>query len=264
MSFSEIAFGLMRNPHLKACLKKSKYKSILTLGGGPCEYLKEIEADFKVSVELFRPYAEYSTQFTSLTILGDVIDYPLREDFQWDLILCTEIIEHLEKSLALALLSKIFKLSNEIFITTPASDTGPGPKTDANIFQFHKSVYSIKDLTDLGYEFKGTEHCGVDIGYVWRKQSNDVDISELPTNKFNLLRCSKDGFYPLELTIFQEKNSVVESGVIRCPKCERYFPIRNKIPEILPDVLRDFNADHSFLNDNKSKLPEAFNFNYVG
>jgi uncharacterized protein YbaR (Trm112 family) len=46
------------------------------------------------------------------------------------------------------------------------------------------------------------------------------------------LACPIDKYYPLELHIFEEKDEIVE-GVIVCPKCLRWYPIRDEIPEML-------------------------------
>ena len=54
----------------------------------------------------------------------------------------------------------------------------------------------------------------------------------------DILACPIDKYYPLELHVFEEKEEIVE-GVIICPKCLRWYPIRDEIPEMLPDELRE-------------------------
>jgi len=49
----------------------------------------------------------------------------------------------------------------------------------------------------------------------------------------DILACPIDKHYPLELHVFEEKEEIVE-GVIICPKCLRWYPIRDEIPEMLP------------------------------
>ena len=41
-----------------------------------------------------------------------------------------------------------------------------------------------------------------------------------------------------------------------CPKCDRFFPIIEEIPIMLPDELRDKKQEMEFLKTNKDKLPE--------
>ena len=70
-----------------------------------------------------------------------------------------------------------------------------------------------------------------------------------------ILACPIDKHYPLELYIFEEKDEIVE-GLIVCPKCSRWYPIRDEIPEMLPDELRKENEDLPFLKKWKGKIPE--------
>jgi uncharacterized protein YbaR (Trm112 family) len=69
-----------------------------------------------------------------------------------------------------------------------------------------------------------------------------------------LLACPIDKQHPLELHVFEEKDEVVE-GLIVCPKCLRWYPIREEIPELLPDELRKQNEDLPFLKKWKDKAP---------
>jgi len=70
-----------------------------------------------------------------------------------------------------------------------------------------------------------------------------------------ILACPIDKYHPLELHVFEEKDEIVE-GVIVCPKCLRWYPIRDEIPEMLPDELRKEVDDLPFLQKNKKKFPE--------
>jgi uncharacterized protein YbaR (Trm112 family) len=70
-----------------------------------------------------------------------------------------------------------------------------------------------------------------------------------------ILACPMDKHYPLELLVFDEKEEIVE-GLIVCPKCLRWYPIRDEIPEMLPDELRKESEDLPFLKKWKEKIPE--------
>lgn len=70
-----------------------------------------------------------------------------------------------------------------------------------------------------------------------------------------ILACPIDKNHPLELLVFEEKDEVVE-GLIICYKCLRWYPIRDEIPEMLPDELRKENEDLPFLEKWKEKIPE--------
>jgi uncharacterized protein YbaR (Trm112 family) len=70
-----------------------------------------------------------------------------------------------------------------------------------------------------------------------------------------ILACPIDKYHPLELHVFEEKEEIIE-GLIVCPKCLRWYPIRDEIPEMLPDELRRQNEDLPFLKKWKEKIPE--------
>lgn len=72
----------------------------------------------------------------------------------------------------------------------------------------------------------------------------------------DILACPIDKYYPLELHVFDEKEEIVE-GLIICPKCSRWYPIRDEIPEMLPDELRDSKDELPFLEKWKNRVPKA-------
>jgi uncharacterized protein YbaR (Trm112 family)/SAM-dependent methyltransferase len=49
----------------------------------------------------------------------------------------------------------------------------------------------------------------------------------------------------------------VETGLLVCPTTGRWYPIRDFIPELLPDHLRDFHSDFEFLHSLRESIPEA-------
>ena len=49
----------------------------------------------------------------------------------------------------------------------------------------------------------------------------------------DILACPIDKHHPLELCIFEEKDEIVE-GLIVCPKCLRWYPIRDEIQKCCP------------------------------
>jgi uncharacterized protein YbaR (Trm112 family) len=70
----------------------------------------------------------------------------------------------------------------------------------------------------------------------------------------DILACPIDKHHPLELYVFEEEDEIVE-GLIVCPQCLRWYPIRDEIPEMLPDELRKENEDLPFLRKWKGKIP---------
>jgi uncharacterized protein YbaR (Trm112 family) len=70
-----------------------------------------------------------------------------------------------------------------------------------------------------------------------------------------ILACPIDKYYPLDLHVFRQDEEIVE-GLIICPKCLRWYPIRDEIPEMLPDEMRKREEDLPFLKKWKEKIPE--------
>jgi uncharacterized protein YbaR (Trm112 family) len=75
------------------------------------------------------------------------------------------------------------------------------------------------------------------------------------TRLMEILACPIDKAYPLELTVF-DKNEEIASGIIVCPKCNRWYPIIDEIPHMLPDDLREEKQDLAFLQRWKEKIPQ--------
>ena len=71
----------------------------------------------------------------------------------------------------------------------------------------------------------------------------------------DILACPMDKHYPLDLLVFEE-NEEVEEGMIICPKCTRWYPIRDEIPELLPDELRNEKDELLFLRKWKEQTPQ--------
>lgn len=71
----------------------------------------------------------------------------------------------------------------------------------------------------------------------------------------DILACPIDKHHPLELHIFEESEEI-EEGIIICPKCLRWYPIRDEIPEMLPDELREESDELPFLRKWRAKVPQ--------
>jgi uncharacterized protein YbaR (Trm112 family) len=72
----------------------------------------------------------------------------------------------------------------------------------------------------------------------------------------DILACPIDKNHPLELFEINQKGDIISEGALFCPKCDRFFPIIEEIPIMLPDELRDKKQEMEFLKNNENKLPE--------
>ena len=70
-----------------------------------------------------------------------------------------------------------------------------------------------------------------------------------------ILACPIDKYHPLELYVFKEEEEIIE-GIIVCPKCLRWYPIRDEIPEMLPDELRNERDEIDFLKKWRDRIPD--------
>ncbi len=71
-----------------------------------------------------------------------------------------------------------------------------------------------------------------------------------------ILACPIDKYYPLELFEIVSDNQIVTQGILFCGKCNRYYPIIDDIPVMLPDELREKEKDIEFLRKWQDKIPE--------
>ena len=96
----------------------------------------------------------------------------------------------------------------------------------------------------------------------------------------DILACPIDKNYPLKLIeinlenkIFDDDNddnddteeevenknkeyTIVKEGILYCDKCLRFYPIKEEIPILLPDELREEDKDLEFLKKWKDKIPD--------
>lgn len=70
-----------------------------------------------------------------------------------------------------------------------------------------------------------------------------------------ILACPIDKHYPLELHVFEEKEEITE-GLLVCTECNRWYPISDEIPKMLPDDLREAKEDLEWLSKWKGLVPE--------
>jgi len=78
----------------------------------------------------------------------------------------------------------------------------------------------------------------------------------LKKDLLDILACPIDKHYPLKLIDINSKDDIIIDGVILCSKCNRYYPIIDEIPVMLPDELRKSKEDLAFLSKWIKELPK--------
>ncbi len=74
-------------------------------------------------------------------------------------------------------------------------------------------------------------------------------------NLLDILACPIDKHYQLKLIDINSKDDIIIDGVLLCSKCNRYYPIIDEIPVMLPDELRKHKEDIEFLSKWVKELP---------
>jgi uncharacterized protein YbaR (Trm112 family) len=74
----------------------------------------------------------------------------------------------------------------------------------------------------------------------------------------DILACPIDKHYPLELFQIVSEDQIVKEGILFCTKCNRYYPIIDEIPVMLPDELRERQKaqDIEFLRKWQNRIPD--------
>lgn len=133
-----------------------KTQSILDVGCGqgiPMQSLNE-HFNFKksVGVDLFDPYLEYckSKHIHTNYVKKDVrkIDF---KDKSFDTVMCLQVVEHLTKKEAWALVAKMEKIAKrQVIIATPIGHLDHD-EVDHNHLQLHKSFFYPEEFEKKGY-----------------------------------------------------------------------------------------------------------------
>lgn len=133
--------------------------SILDLGCGknsPLRYLRFGSRPFLLGVDAFKPYIKESKK---KAIHEDYILVDVRKlEFKprsFDAIILIELIEHLTKREGFWLIKKMERWAKKKIILTTPNEYLPQGIIDSNIFQRHKSYWSMRDLEKMHFEIKG-------------------------------------------------------------------------------------------------------------
>lgn len=153
-------------------------KSILDVGCGKGEPMKFINRHgqfFAVGLDIFEPYVK---RCQSEEIYDDYILCDAREinvgDKSFDIVLCLEVLEHMERKEGLRLISELERVARrQVIISTPVG-VYRQKAHDGNPHQEHKYFWSLREMRSFGYSVRG---CGLrGVGNVPRGYSLHIKL----------------------------------------------------------------------------------------
>jgi len=110
-----------------------------------------------IGIDSFRPSIDFVRK---LGVYDEVIEQDITkapipfDDKSFDLVLCLEVIEHLEKKEGLKLLDELTRVGKRVIISTPGVYYQQ-QMYDGNPYQVHQSQYSVRELEKRGFEVYG-------------------------------------------------------------------------------------------------------------
>jgi ubiquinone/menaquinone biosynthesis C-methylase UbiE len=132
-------------------------KSVLDVGCGPSWPMKLLRQKFQyqkvVGVDLYEPYIAKARAegIHDEYIIGDVRKLNL-PDKSFDVVICLQVIEHLEKADALEMIKNLERIAKkQVILATPIGEMYH-PDEDGNELQLHKCFFVPEDLQALGYQ----------------------------------------------------------------------------------------------------------------
>lgn len=134
-------------------------KSILDIGcekGGRMRFITSDGRFYSMGVDIWEPYLRQCKRqrIHSEYVLCDVRQLAFARK-SVDVVLCLELIEHLEKEQSFKLVAEMEEIARkQVIISTPVG-MHEQPALDGNPHQEHKSTWSPADLERIGYKVRG-------------------------------------------------------------------------------------------------------------
>jgi SAM-dependent methyltransferase len=135
-------------------------RSLLDIGcgrGGPIELIRRRRRLFLVGADIFLPYLLHcqAAKVYDHLVCCDVRYLPFTPK-SFDVVLCTEVLEHLERVDALVLLKSMEAIARrQVIISTPVGQCEQ-QAYDGNPHQAHHSSWMPQDFRRLGYTVRGS------------------------------------------------------------------------------------------------------------
>lgn len=134
----------------------TEYDTVLDLACGKNSPIQHCKLSYCVGVELYEPYLEVSKK---KGIHNEYIKEDIRkinfDDNSFDIVFCSEAIEHLKKEEGYQLIERMKKWARKkIILKVPNGFVWHGD-IDNNILQRHQSEWYPEDLKSLGFRVHG-------------------------------------------------------------------------------------------------------------
>lgn len=143
-------------------------KTILDVGCGQGTYAKLLGKKYKyIGVDIWMPYKQMwdLEKLYEQVVIGDIywMDMTLFSSYDVDCIIFGDVLEHLPKAKALAVLDLAIDIFPHVVVSVPLSDTPgeirPGKVHYDNPFEAHQSSW-VKDEMDTLYKWDRVVHAG--------------------------------------------------------------------------------------------------------
>ena len=134
-------------------------QNVLDIGCGDGELMKLIVSRrslYSVGVDIFEPYLRNCKKLGSHSdlIRADIRELPIKPK-SFDVVLCVEVLEHLDKAEGMQLLTAMEKIARtKVIITTPFGEHEQHA-VDGDPEQAHKVIWTFKELKECGYKIHG-------------------------------------------------------------------------------------------------------------
>lgn len=132
--------------------------TVLDLGCGIMQATKGLACKSILGVDIFRRYLE-ELKHEYQTLLLSVTNTSVFLDDAYDVVLCTDVVEHLEKEAALILLNECIRICRRVAVVyTPIifrhnqQPEGGAWGLGENLHQLHKCILTKEELECSGYE----------------------------------------------------------------------------------------------------------------
>jgi 2-polyprenyl-3-methyl-5-hydroxy-6-metoxy-1,4-benzoquinol methylase len=154
-------------PLITGCMPQRKINSCLDCGCGLGKWANILRIQvygftnaYIVGLDIFRHNLEFCKKYGSYDdlVLADIKNLPFKPD-SFEIIVASEVIEHIEKSEGENFLAQIENLSTgRLIISTPNGNWPDNPLVyedgTVNVFEEHKSAWSSADFSKRGYKVR--------------------------------------------------------------------------------------------------------------